>query len=286
VRLAEVEIERNASMAIVNEIKEVGIKYYIPTIAGAAVRREYASWFEAARESAPSAHEKTEENIRYDMSPRDPVYMTGVCEIPLGIDDRKARIHYSNEVIHGLGSGDIYVSVGCECLMHDAKLNKQAKNTVYGDPTFFKNSSLPIPNVELAVRVMNERGSFIVAAKVNEPTDLVILLVRWTAIKLPSGDDHSVVNQLQSNASIMPVQPTIVLAPNESRFIDVRFNNMPPSALEYELTDKNSGSITADGVYTAANREGVYEIYIYSVDNPFISTYAYVVVKKKDSEDT
>jgi hypothetical protein len=284
VRLAEVDIERNAATAIVNEIREVGIKYYIPTIAGAASRREYASWFEPVAARLPAGRAQAEEQVRYDAAARDPVYMTGVCEIPLGIDEKKVKIHYSNEVIHGLGSGDVYVAVGCECLLNDAKLNKQAKNTVYGDPTFFKNDALPIPNVELAVRVMNERGSFIVAAKVNEHTNLVILLVRWTAVKLPSGEDRGAVTQLESNASIVPIQPTIVLAPHESRFIDVRFNNMSPGALEYELTDKNSGSITIDGIYTAPNKEGVYEIYIYSVDNPFIFTYAYVVVKRKDSE--
>jgi hypothetical protein len=83
----------------------------------------------------------------------------------------------------------------------------------------------------------------------------------------------------------MPAQPTIIVAPNESRFIDVKFKNMSPCALEYQLTEKNSGSITVDGIYTASNKEGVYEIHIYSADNPYISTYAYVVVKEKDSED-
>jgi hypothetical protein len=285
VKLAEIEIERSAGTAIISEVREIGIKYYIPTIAGSENRRGYAEWFEPVAERAPADRVKTEERIAYGAAAQEPIYMTGVCEIPLGIDDKKSRIYYSNEVIHGLGSGDVYVAVGCECLTHDAKLNKQAKNTVYGNPTFFREDALPIPDAELAVRVMSERGSFIVAAKVNEHTDLVILLVRWTAIKLPSGEDRGIVTQLQSNASIVPVQPTIVLAPNESRFIDVRFKNMSPCALEYELTDKNSGSITVDGIYTASNKEGVYEIHVYSADNPFISTYAYVVVKKKDGED-
>jgi hypothetical protein len=60
---------------------------------------------------------------------------------------------------------------------------------------------------------------------------------------------------------------------------------MEPVALSYELTEKNAGSISADGIYTASNKQGVHEIHISSSDNPFISTYAYVVVKKKDAED-
>jgi hypothetical protein len=98
-------------------------------------------------------------------------------------------------------------------------------------------------------------------------------------------EEQTLRSQLTSDASVSPLQPTVVVAPNESRFIDVRFKNMAPCALEYELTEKNSGTITPDGIYTASNREGVHEIHIFSPENPFISTYAYVVVKKKDSTD-
>ncbi|MDR1028106.1 MAG: hypothetical protein LBL63_01660 [Clostridiales Family XIII bacterium] len=285
VKLAEISIERNGATAIISDVKEVGVKYYIPTIARNAQRRKYAQWFEADPGKAPVSEAAPGERPDRDTVARDPIYATGVCEIPLGVDDKKGKIHYSNEVIHGLGDGDVYVAAGCECLASDAKLDKQAKNTIYGDPTFFEDDGLPVPNAELAVRVMNERGSFIVAARLNAHTDLVVLLVRWTAVKLPRGEDRNIVAQLESDASILPVQPTVVLAPNESRFIDVRFKNMAPCALEYELTDKNSGSITVDGIYTASNKEGVYEIHIFSAENPFISTYAYAVVKRKDSED-
>ena len=84
--------------------------------------------------------------------------------------------------------------------------------------------------------------------------------------------------------SISAVQPTILLGTHESCYFNVRFRNMEPCGLTYELTDRDSGEITPDGVYTAPAREGVYEIRISCADMPLISTYAYAVVKKRDAE--
>jgi hypothetical protein len=284
VKLAVISIIRGGQNAIIGGVREIGIKKYVRTFAGNAVRRDYLSWYGSAAvtRSSETAEKHKEEDIT--PLPMEPVYVTGVLEIPLGIDEKKNKIFYSSEIIHGLGAGDVHVSVGIEYYADDERLGKQAKNTIYGDPSIFDNNDLPIPKADLAVRVMAERGSFIVGAKLRKNTDYVVLLVRWTATHLPFRDEHNIRRQLSSNASITPVHPTIVVAPNESAFIDVRFLNMDPCSLEYETTEKNAGTITPDGIYTASNKEGVHEIHISSSENPFISTYAYVVVKRADPE--
>ena len=71
----------------------------------------------------------------------------------------------------------------------------------------------------------------------------------------------------------------------ESHFFNVRFNNMEVCTLTYELTEKNSGEITPEGIYTAPGREGVFEIRISCAEYPLITTYAYAVVKKKDAQE-
>jgi hypothetical protein len=285
VTLAEISVEKNNNTAIISDVIETGIKYYIPTISRDGDRRYYAEWFSSSNVSDTERSVDAGPKTGFVSVPREPIYATGVCEIPLGTGDKKNEVHYSSEIIHGLGGGDVHVDVGFEVLTYDAKLSKQTNNTIYGSASLWDEASLAIPDAELGVRVLNERGSFIVAARMNEKTDFVVLLVRWTATKLPNSENKDIAHQLESDASISPMQPTIVIAPNESHFIDVRFKNMEPVALSYELTEKNAGAISADGIYTASNKEGVHEIHIYSSDNPFISTYAYVVVKKKDAED-
>ena len=77
-------------------------------------------------------------------------------------------------------------------------------------------------------------------------------------------------NKLQSLAgkSIAAVQSTVVMATRESHYFNVRFNNMEPCTLTYELTEKDSGTITSDGIYTAPGREGVFEIRIFCTEMP------------------
>ena len=82
---------------------------------------------------------------------------------------------------------------------------------------------------------------------------------------------------------ILPVEtPSLVVAPGEQCFFNVHYNNMEPCKLGYELTQRGTGYISEEGVYTAPDREGVYEIRIYSVNDPAISTYAYAIVKRKE----
>ena len=97
---------------------------------------------------------------------------------------------------------------------------------------------------------------------------------------LPGGVEESKLQKM-SGKSIAATQPTVVMATRESRFIGVRFNNMEPCTLTYELPERDSGEISSDGIYTAPGREGVFEIRISCADMPLISTYAYAVVRKR-----
>lgn len=81
------------------------------------------------------------------------------------------------------------------------------------------------------------------------------------------------------NGSITAEAQTTNLKPLQTHVFAVRFNNMQPCTLRYELTDYNSGTIMPDGTYTAPEREGSFEIRITCANNPDIGTYAYVDVR-------
>lgn len=65
----------------------------------------------------------------------------------------------------------------------------------------------------------------------------------------------------------------------------MKYNNMKPCSISYEMTEPGTGEVSADGIYTAPSKEGVYEIRIYCTDRPLICTYAYAIVKKKIMDD-
>ena len=187
--------------------------------------------------------------------------------------------------MHGLGKGNIYVDIGYEYITEDAALHASAKNTIYGNPDLFKSEKTAAVEAETAIKVMNDKGSFIVAARLLENVDYLVLTYRWIAIKFPAGNDLGLAENYNGK-SISTDTPTVVMGTKESHYFHVKYNNMDSCSVAYELTEPGSGEITSDGVYTAPAKEGVYEIRIYCIDMPIICTYAYAIVKKKGFEES
>lgn len=282
VPLAEIVLQRTRNAYLIEEIRTVGVRRYIRTAADTVLREELEGWFRPRSTVAGAAAVQPGQSAvqRYV----EPVYATGLCELPLSPGMRRGQVAFSDEIIHGLGPGNVYVEVGTEFLSEDVKVGAPARNTIYGNASLFAHDRQHTVPVETAVKVMNDRGSFVVAAKLLEDSSQVILPLRWVAISLPGGGEESKLEKM-AGKSISAVQPTVVMGTRESRFINIQFKNMEPCTLNYELTEKNAGEITSDGVYTAPGREGVFEIRVSCAEMPLISTYAYVVVRKRDADE-
>lgn len=289
IRLADLKLVRTDSAYLIEEVIENGVKQYIAPPAQHARRHEYLSYFLRENASQPVAKCDPAEVTGFPENGAgrsvEPQIATGTLEIPLGNAARKGDVCYSGEIIHGLGKGNVYVNIGYEYIAEDAALGTGAKNTVYGNPELFESSSRTNVNVETAVKVMNDKGSFMVAAKLLQNVDYLVLTYRWVAIRFPEGNDLGL-KEDYSDRSITAVTPTVVLGAKESYYFEVKCTNMDSYTIAYELTEPGSGEITPEGVYTAPGREGVYEIRIYCVDMPVICTYAYAIVKKKAADET
>ncbi|MBQ2830538.1 MAG: hypothetical protein IJF15_05940 [Oscillospiraceae bacterium] len=281
VPLARIMLQRTRSAYLIEDVITTGVRRYIRANADAALREELGAWFAPASAERGTVVQQNGQRIveKY----REPIYATGVCEIPLGANMRRGQIAYSDEIVHGLGPGTVYVTVGAEYLADDVKLGATARSTIYGDVSLFPSEQAPTVDAEMAVKVMNDRGSFVVAAKLREDSSRVLLPLRWVAVAMPGGGEESKIEKI-AGKSIAAVQSTVVMGTRASHFFNVRFNNMEPCTLTYELTEKNAGEITPEGIYTAPGREGVFEIRISCAENPLITTYAYAVVKKDMGE--
>lgn len=283
-RLAELKLVRTESAYLIESVEEKSVKKYILTMRDAALRQEYIDYFNKklpfyqsgnTRGSSAVYKEAGGERYHYSM----PKMETGIVEIPLGENARRGDVCYSGEIMHGLGKGNVYVEVGYECLEEDRVLGKDAKTTIYGNPALFSQAQTPVA-AETAVKVLNDKGSFIVALRLLQDVKQLVLTYRWVAMRY-GGDELKDEFEENGNQNITAVTPTIVVGTKESYFFQVKYNNMKPCSIAYELTEPGSGEITADGIYTAPAKEGVYEIKIYCMDKPLICTYAYAIVKKK-----
>lgn len=285
IRLADIFLVRTEAAYLIEKTDE-SVRRYIPTLASEWKRLEYAGYFfkklpfwgnRAAERSAG------EQEVR--KSPQElPGIATGIVEIPIGDHAKKGDLCFSDEIMHGLGTGNVYVTIGYEYLEEDTLLERTTKATVYGDPYLFEPAGQKVA-VESAVKVLHDKGSFVVGLKLKANIDMIVLTYRWVAVRCDwerSADEM----ETDNSQSISVVTPTVILGTREKYFFQVEYHNMKPCSVTYALTEYDSGEISADGIYTAPSVEGVYEIRIYCTDRPGIHTYAYAIVKRKAAEET
>lgn len=286
IRLANLSLVRTESAYLIESVDET-VKRFVPTLRDEWRRLEYQNYFSRR---LPFYENKTEKSVGrgYERSGEHislskPRIATGIVEIPLGENARKGDICYSGEIMHGLGNGNVYVEVGFEYLEENETIGRNAKTTIFGNPDLFQPGRAQVA-AETAVKVFNDKGSFVVALKLLQNVRQLVLTYRWVAIRYDSEKQQDEA-ELNNSQSISAVTPTIVLGAKDSYFFQVKYNNMKACSISYELTEPGSGEITSDGIYTAPSREGVYEIRIYCTDKPLICTYAYAIVKKKTTAD-
>lgn len=287
IRLADIKFVKTGNSYIISEINEQ-VKNYISTPAEEFLRDGYLDYFykysDLSEKKAVLQNVSDKKDAKKENSVATPEIATGIVEIPLGNNARKGSVRYSGEILHGLGNGNVFVSIGFETVSGDDSLNANTRTTIYGQADLFRKEKNEAPMVETAIKVLNDKGSFVVAAQLLEDLDYLVLTYRWVAIKFPSGD--GVVNPDDyAGKSIIPETPTVVLETRESHYFGVRFENMSSCSVVYELTEEGSGDITPEGIYTAPAKEGVYEIRIYCAQMPVICAYAYAIVKKKGVEE-
>lgn len=286
--LAVLSLVRTETAYIIEGIQEQSVKKYIPTLAEKRRQEEYQGYFRDEyfeQYRMPEVPGTMGQQALREHLGAIPEIETGVLEIPLNANARKGEVRYSGEVMHGLGKGNVYVEIGYERLEDNPVHGANTKSTIYGNPDLFQEDNSPNVCVETAVKVLNDKGSFVVAVRFLKDVDFLILTFRWVAMKFPSGENLITAEDI-SNKSITAETPTVVLGTKESYYFDVKFNNMKSCSVAYELTEPGSGEVTPDGIYTAPSKEGVYEVRIYCTDMPMICTYAYAIVKKRGIEQT
>lgn len=287
IRLANLSIVKTGTAYLIEKVEEKSVKKYIPTLKDAWKRMEYSACFSPKMPfyggKIQERHLSNLDPVRNNMFGNMPRLETGIVEIPIGENAKKGDICYSGEIMHGLGAGNVYVEVGYEYLEDSILQKTPTKTTVYGNPDLFVNDRTNI-SAETAVKVLNDKGSFVVAVKLLQNVSMLVLTYRWVAIRY---DSEKIQEEIETtnNQSISALTPTVVLGTKESYYFQVKYNNMKECSISYELTEEASGEITAEGIYTAPAKEGVYEVKIYCTDKPMVCTYAYAIVKKKTVEE-
>jgi hypothetical protein len=211
---------------------------------------------------------------------------SGVFDLGLGLGYNTREPAFSEEIMHGLGKGPVYVEAGIEYITPNPHMEADSSEILLGDIGLFGEQegagrNERIYKASVAVKVLPERGTFVVAVLPKETSGLIALRIRWFAIRMTEMNKQ-IRGGGQEGAKYILVSPdTIVVPPKGTAHISPVFINTPTEACKYSLVDAEGGAIDNNGVYTAPAREGVYEIRVEAVSDPSIYTHAFAIVTQK-----
>lgn len=118
---------------------------------------------------------------------------------------RGDNTYYSEEIVHGLGKGNVHIQVGIEELGVDnvANTSPYAESVYYGNHEVFKNSEFQVrlPEVETGVIVYPRSGTFRVGVKVQKQGDLGMLRLRWWALRKTPGTEAAELDPSEQQAA-------------------------------------------------------------------------------------
>ncbi len=190
-----------------------------------------------------------------------PRVASGVVTIPLGIGGREGTRYFSEEVVHGLGLGRLRVDLSIDA----------DEAQYFGSGEIFEDMKV---RAELAVKANCERGSFVIGVRLLESTAAESVKIRWAAEKLP--EDRESLNE--QHIRIVPDKPELRCM--QSRYFRTETENLSGATILWEVCSPEGGTITRDGMYTAPDTEGIYEIRAFCQENPKICCSVFVIVRE------
>ena len=186
-----------------------------------------------------------------------PLVNSGYISVEIPEKAKKGQIIRSDEIPHGLGTGDVFINAGI--------LN--------GSGIVFESSSVMNEDFSYAVSADKETGMFSVSVRLNCDHEKNTISFCWLASRLPEKTVHR----------SLEITPDVRYA---GRYETVQFSVSHPDGgiwrngeLEWSITPDDGGVLTQSGVFTAFDKPGFYEISVRGIAEPELTASAFVVVK-------
>ncbi|MBQ7676699.1 MAG: hypothetical protein IJT32_00550 [Lachnospiraceae bacterium] len=176
---------------------------------------------------------------------------------------RKGEVSYSAPIAHGLGLGRVAVTLGIE---------EKDGDVIYGSSDIFDSKEERAVDVDIAAKVNEDDGSFIIGARLKEQSVGGHVRIHWTALR----DERTVYEKSEKRIFIKP--NLLELGVRESYALECVCENMMEKSVTWSVHE-NGGYIDETGLYTAPNDPGVYEVMAQSTAYPDVKAAIFVVVR-------
>lgn len=186
----------------------------------------------------------------------------GTVAISLGVGGKRGQRFFSPDIFHGLGLG----SVSFEIAIYEEDLLYSGSSEV------FEHMAV---RAETAVKADISKGSFVIGLRLLEPSSRQTITVHWKAFMEEQKEKAD-----ESEKRIYIVPGKLEMKIRESCYLMAVCENIPGSSVIWEVKDEKSGYISQDGMYTAPNIPGVYEVTVKCQGSPEIRASLFVVVRE------
>ena len=287
--IAQVDLIRSKQQAMIDKIFRAPLNQYVYNTQQLMVLEKLHEFICEESVQGNAAVAKEAEVQVSEVKVREASNNTsGVFEMSLGNGGEVGKSYFSEEIMHGLGTGPVYVEIGIEYISRDGISSSQRESIILGDGSIFSEDTTitdeKIFEVDHAIKLLPSRGTFIVGVRPKVKMGRIGLRIRWYAFK-PEDLEQRIYNAKEQKGCLMVQPDTIVIQPKGTVHISPVFINMPEEALVYTLLDPEGGKIDNNGMYSAPAQEGVYEIKVSVLAKPEIYTHAFVIVSQRKNEE-
>ncbi|MEG0780429.1 MAG: hypothetical protein RR426_07475, partial [Oscillospiraceae bacterium] len=192
----------------------------------------------------------------------------GSVVIPLGIGGSEGERFFSPELSHELGLGAVHINLSLSFHINDdAPL-------ICGSPEVFDEPEEEV-RAELAAKVDITRGTFLIGLRLIAPTSARHVRIYWTAVR----DNREAAHELEQRR--MFLRPDVCeLEVRETKYFQAVFENVSDQRVKWSVREPQGGEVDENGMYTAPNTVGVYELVAESAAYPELKASTYVVVRE------
>ena len=263
--LARLEVIRAGDTYVIEKVENLPYKQYVwNNVLSAAL--ETMRLGQPENERTLDSTQVSGSSISVERADQTLQLKTGSTVIDLGIGGLTGQRFYSEEIIHGLGLGEVFISLGL------SKGTQETGEEIFGNPDVFGDNAYP--KVELAAKADMARGSFIIGVKCLDQVEKKQLRVHWMAVK----DNDLQVRE--KNAKRLKIVPNIAnLQIRENHYFEAMIGDEVQKHVNWTVKEPEGGTIDFNGYYTAPNQSGVYEIIAESMEDRSLVAAAFVIVR-------
>lgn len=269
--LAKIGVVQAGSTYVIDGIQQMPFKQYVYNDVLAAVmnriNEEKLKKMERERQSHTVSFSGIPEGK--DQEKKDAMQMAaGTVTIDLGIGGSAGQKFFSQEITHGLGLGNVHIVLG------ESLGGKDDSSVIYGAEDIFDEKDQPI-RMQMAARSDVAKGTFVIGLKLLETTTVRKVKIHWMAVR-----DRKESRYDREERSLFVSPDMVSLKLRETYYFKGVFSGTKDCQVTWKVKEAEGGTIDGNGMYTAPNIPGVFEVIAESKAYPELKASAFVVVKE------